>query len=204
MVPNKKIIDPFELGRNNKHAPKFWINSTIDIALNILKHRINIKNSLSKDEFLINEQITRELLGRNIWKYSEAFGKFKGCPFWSVKAFNHFIKMKKEGAMKSQREKLLRHEHVFPQIMLIQMMKNLKNPDKKTLELLFSTYAIATVVTVDENDALNKAGLRQSTPSKDNIWLRYKKIGIEIKNNKLKNIFFNFHLNKINEINLLK
>ena len=112
--------------------------------------------------------------------------------------------MKKEGAMKSQREKLLRHEHVFPQIMLIQMMKNLKNPDKKTLELLFSNYAIATIVTVDENDALNKAGLRQSTPSKDNIWLRYKKIGIEIKNNKLKNIFFNFHLNKINEINLLK
>ena len=58
---------PFVISRRDISSSKSWINFTIDIALNILKYRIkNIKNFI-KEEFNINEQITRELLGRNIW-----------------------------------------------------------------------------------------------------------------------------------------
>ena len=87
---------PFDVSRRDISSSKNWIKFTIDIALNILKHRIKTIKNYSKEEFNINEQITRELLGRNIWKYSEAFGKFKGCPFWSVNAYNQFLLMKKE------------------------------------------------------------------------------------------------------------
>ena len=69
---------PFELGRLGS-APNDWINSTIDIAVNILEHRIKTLDQYSLEGQKVNNLITRELLGRSIWKYSEAFGKFKGC-----------------------------------------------------------------------------------------------------------------------------
>ena len=196
---------PFDVSRRDISSSKNWIKFTIDIALNILKHRIKTIKNYSKEEFNINEQITRELLGRNIWKYSEAFGKFKGCPFWSVNAYNQFLLMKKEKKSKAECEKNLRHEHVYPQILLIKKLKDLKKPTFKILEKLFKEYAIAAVVTKDENNLLNKARLRISTISDNNIWLRYnnKKVEIKIKHNPTTNEFFKYHLSKMKEAKVL-
>ena len=124
---------PFDVSRRDISSSKNWIKFTIGIALNILNHRIKTIKNFSKEEFNINEQITRELLGRNIWKYSEAFGKFKGCPFWSVNAYNHFLLMKKQKKSKAECEKNLRHEHVYPQILLIKKLKELKKPKLNVL-----------------------------------------------------------------------
>ena len=197
---------PFDVSRRDILSSENWINFTLDIALNILNHRIkNIKN-FSKEEFNINEQITRELLGRNIWKYSEAFGKFKGCPFWSVNAYNQFLLMKKQKKSKAECEKNLRHEHVYPQILLIKKLKDLKKPTLNVLEKLFKEYAIATVVTKDENNLLNKAGLRTSTISDENIWHRYnnKNVEIKIKHNPTNNEFFKYHLAKMKKAKVLE
>ena len=195
---------PFDVSRRDISSSKSWINFTIDIALNILKYRIkNIKN-FSKEEFNINEQITRELLGRNIWKYSEAFGKFKGCPFWSVNAYNQFLLMKKQKKSKAECEKNLRHEHVYPQILLIKKLKELKKPKLNVLEKLFKEYAIATVVTKDENNLLNKAGLRTSTISDNNIWFRYKNVKIKVKLNPTNNEFYKNHLVKMKEADVIE
>ena len=196
---------PFVISRRDISSSKNWIKFTIDIALNILKHRIKTIKNFSKEEFNINEQITRELLGRNIWKYSEAFGKFKGCPFWSVNAYNQFLLMKKQKKNKVECEKNLRHEHVYPQILLIKKLKDLKKPTFKILEKLFKEYAIAAVVTKDENNLLNKARLRISTISDDNIWLRYnnKNVEIKIKYNPTNNEFFKYHLSKMKEAKVI-
>ena len=196
---------PFAISRRDISSSKNWIKFTIDIALNILNHRIKTIKNFSKEEFNINEQITRELLGRNIWKYSEAFGKFKGCPFWSVNAYNQFLLMKKQKKSKAECEKNLRHEHVYPQILLIKKLKDLKKPTSKILKKLFKEYAIAAVVTKDENNLLNKARLRISTISDNNIWLRYnnKDVEIKIKNNPTNNEFFKYHLSKMKEAKVI-
>jgi len=196
---------PFVISRRDISSSTNWIKFTIGIALNILNHRIKTIKNFSKEEFNINEQITRELLGRNIWKYSEAFGKFKGCPFWSVNAYNQFLLMKKEKKSKAECEKNLRHEHVYPQILLIKKLKDLKKPTFNVLEKLFKEYAIAAVVTKDENNLLNKASLRITTISDNNIWLRYnnKNVEIKIKHNPTTNEFFKYHLSKMKEAKVL-
>ena len=195
---------PFDVSRRDISSSKNWIKFTIDIALNILNHRIKTIKNFSKEEFNINEQITRELLGRNIWKYSEAFGKFKGCPFWSVNAYNQFLLMKKEKKSKAECEKNLRHEHVYPQILLIKKLKELKKPKLNVLEKLFKEYAIAAVVTKDENNLLNKAGLRTSTISDNNIWFRYKNVKIKVKLNPTNNEFYKNHLVKMKEADVIE
>ena len=195
---------PFDVSRRDISSSKNWIKFTIDIALNILNHRIKSIKNFSKEEFNINEQITRELLGRNIWKYSEAFGKFKGCPFWSVNAYNQFLLMKNQKKSKAECEKNLRHEHVYPQILLIKKLKELKKPKLNVLEKLFKEYAIATVVTKDENNLLNKAGLRTSTISDNNIWFRYKNVKIKVKSNPTNNEFYKNHLVKMKEADVIE
>ena len=113
--------------------------------------------------------------------------------------------MKKQKKSKAECEKNLRHEHVYPQILLIKKLKELKKPKLNVLEKLFKEYAIATVVTKDENNLLNKAGLRTSTISDNNIWLRYNNnnVDIKIKHNPTNNEFFKYHFSKMKEAKVL-
>jgi soluble P-type ATPase len=85
--------------------------------------------------------------------------------------------------------------------LLIKKLKDLKKPSFKILEDLFKKYAIAAVITKDENDLLNKAKLRTLTISDENIWKRYnnKDVQIKIKNNPLNNDFFKYHIAKMEE-----
>lgn len=184
----------FDLGRI-KHNPDSWIKSTIDITVNSLVFRKKVLKEYHRKDLDVFELITRELLGRNIWKYSEAYGKFKGCPFWSTEALNLFESSKHKSLAKVANN--LRHEHTYPQILLINKLKNLEEINYSIVEQLFKKYAVATVVTKQENDKLNSkdVGLRSSTISDENIWLRYnnKKFKIKIAMNHSKNPFFEFH-----------
>jgi len=112
-----------------------------------------------------------------------------------------FLINEKNNNTKAECEKNLRHEHVYPQILLIKKLKDLKKPSHKILEDLFKRYAIAAVITKDENDLLNKAKLRTLTISDENIWKRYnnKDVKIKIKNNTLNNDFFKYHKAKMDE-----
>ena len=196
---------PFQLGRTNS-KPEDWINSTIDIAVNILSHRLKTINDYSKESMRVNDLITKEILGRTIWKYSEAFGKFKGCPFWSVKAYDFYTSQKSKPT--TLIAKNLRHEHTYPQILLIKKMWKLNNPTKKIIRALFDQYAIATVVTKEENLKLNSSavGLRSDTISEKNIWLRYNndKITIKVMENPIDNIFYKYHYKTMKEAQVIK
>ena len=195
---------PFSLGRKNSN-PNDWIDSTVDIAVNILSHRLKTLDTHKEESKKVNDLITRELLGRSIWKYSEAFGKFKGCPFWSVKAYKLFFTQKSSSS--SILGKFLRHEHTFPQRLLIEKLWSLKSPTKDSVRKLYDKYAVATVVTKEENDKLNsrEIGLRVTTINEDNIWLRYNndKIVIKLMQNPLKNIFYDYHIKKIKEAKVI-
>ena len=184
----------FNIGRI-KHNPKSWIKSTIDITVNSLIYRKKILEQYHTEDFKVFELITRELLGRNIWKYSEAYGKFKGCPFWSIDALKLYETSKNKSLAKVANK--LRHEHTYPQILLINKLKNLEEINYKVVENLFKKYAVATIVTKEENEKLNSrdVGLRTATISDDNIWLRYnnKKFKIKIAMNRSKNLFFEYH-----------
>ena len=184
----------FNIGRI-KHNPKSWIKSTIDITVNSLIYRKKILEQYHTEDFKVFELITRELLGRNIWKYSEAYGKFKGCPFWSIDALKLYETSKNKSLAKVANK--LRHEHTYQQILLINKLKNLEEINYKVVENLFKKYAVATVVTKEENEKLNSrdVGLRTATISDDNIWLRYnnKKFKIKIAMNRSKNLFFEYH-----------
>ena len=93
--------------------------------------------------------------------------------------------------------KNLRHEHTFPQKLLVKKMWNLKTPSKKIIRELYDEYAIATVVTKEENLKLNSTavGLRSNTIDESNIWLRYNndRIKIKVMKNPLDNIFYKYH-----------
>jgi len=195
---------PFQLGRSNS-KPEDWINSTIDIAVNILSHRLKAMNDYAEESMRVNNLITREILGRCIWKYSEAFGKFKGCPFWSIEAYNFYINQKSKST--ALIAKNLRHEHTYPQILLIKKMWKLNNPTKKIIRELFDQYAIATVVTKEENLKLNSSavGLRSDTISEKNIWLRYNndKITIKVMENPIDNIFYKYHYKAMKEAQVI-
>ena len=196
---------PFQLGRSNS-KPEDWINSTIDIAVNILSHRLKTMNDYTEESMRVNNLITREILGRCIWKYSEAFGKFKGCPFWSIEAYNFYINQKSKST--ALIAKNLRHEHTYPQILLIKKMWKLNNPTKKIIRALFDQYAIATVVTKEENLKLNSSavGLRSDTISEKNIWLRYNndKITIKLMENPIDNIFYKYHYKAMKEAQVIQ
>jgi hypothetical protein len=73
-------------------------------------------------------------------------------------------------------------------------------------ETLLKEYAIAAVVSMDDNHELNKARLRISTISDNNIWLRYNNnnVEIKIKHNPTNNGFFKYHLSKMKEAKVIK
>ena len=187
---------PFQLSKLGSN-PNDWIEATVDIAVNILKHRLKTLNFYNDEGKKVNDLITRELLGRSIWKYSEAFGKFKGCPFWSVKAYNLFFKQKSSSV--GVLGKYLRHEHTFPQRLLIEKMWSLKDPTNENIRELYDKFAVATVITKEENDKLNsrEIGLRIATIDENNVQLRYNnpKIKIYMVKNPLNKMFFNYHCN---------
>jgi hypothetical protein len=87
---------------------------------------------------------------------------------------------------------------------LINKLKHLKKPTLNILEKLFKEYAIAAVVTKDENNLLNKAGLRTSTISDNNIWFRYKSVKIKLQSNPTNNEFYKYHLAKMKEADVIE
>src|SRR5208282_3024250 len=106
---------------------KYWIRSAIELAAVLLGHRRLMLDRLAPSELTVYERVSGELLSRTIWKYSEARGKFRGNLFWSRKALEHFDEVDRMG------DKLFRHEDVFPQVQLIEILRRLENP--QTLRL---------------------------------------------------------------------
>ena len=128
---------------------EYWISSAIELAALLLGHRRLMLGRLEPSELKVYERVSAELLSRTIWKYSEARGKFRGNPFWSQKALEHFDAGDRMG------DKLFRHEHVFPQVQLIEILRRLEDPQTSQLRPIYQKYAVAAVVLREEDSLLH-------------------------------------------------
>jgi len=158
----------FSSGRHPR--AEYWIRSAIELSAVLLGHRRLMLPRLEPSELKVYERVSGELLSRTIWKYSEARGKFRGNPFWSRKALEHFDEVDRMG------EKLFRHEHVFPQGQLIEILRRLKDPQTSQLRSIYEKYAVAAVVLKEEDSLLHRSGRGRKTVDGGlkNPWLRYK------------------------------
>lgn len=149
---------------------EYWIKSAIELSAVLLEHRRLTLARLEPSELKVYERVSGELLGRTIWKYSEARGKFRGNPFWSRKALEHFDEIDRMG------EKLFRHEHVFPQNQLIEILRRLEDPKTAQLRSIYEKYAVAAVILKEEDSLLHGSGRARNTVDGGlrNPWLRYK------------------------------
>ena len=84
---------------------------------------------------------------------------------------------------------------------VIEKMWSLKDPTNKNIRELYDKFAVATVITKEENDKLNsrETGLRIATIDENNIWLRYNNPKIKIYM-VLNNMFFNYHYNLMQKL----
>jgi hypothetical protein len=158
----------FTSGRHQR--TEYWIRSAVELAGVLLGHRSLMLDRLAPSELTVYERVSGELLSRTIWKYSEARGKFRGNAFWSRKALEHFDEVDRMG------DKLFRHEHVLPQVQLIEVLRRLKDPQTSQLRSIYEKYAVAAVILKEEDSLLHASGRGKNTVDGglDNPWLRYK------------------------------
>lgn len=115
------------------------------------------------------------------WVWTESSGKFNGCPYWTDAAIRRF--------KQERSRKRLRHEHVVPKKVVIDMLFGLKKPTAVSLREILDKYLIGVVVTKEEDDRLNveygksmpeEFGNKKSESFQD-PWLRYRKCGIKVR-----------------------
>ena len=110
------------------------------------------------------------VLSEVVWVWSEFFGKYAGCPWWSAEA------------LKEPKEKNKIHEHVIPKKVLIDTLFSMKNFTAKEIHTYLEKHCIGVVVTKDEDKRLRDLKLGSKMPDDwdgSDIWARYRLAGIE-------------------------
>lgn len=108
------------------------------------------------------------LLDNICWTLSEREGKYAGCRFWSRRALDQRMD--------------LRHEHSVPRRLLITMLLELSAPTEEDVRRVLDL-CVGVVVTVEEDHALNTAGMRSRMPEGwdgRDVFARYRAVGIEV------------------------
>jgi hypothetical protein len=108
------------------------------------------------------------LLDNICWTLSELDGKYEGCRYWSTRAI-------------AQRTDL-RHEHSVPRRVLIGLLLGEPAPSDEDVRRILDL-CVGAVVTVEEDQALNAAGLRAKMPSEwdgQDVFARYRAAGVEL------------------------
>jgi hypothetical protein len=124
------------------------------------------------------------VLADAVWVWSEFYGKYAGCPFWSV------------AAREANSIKELCHEHVVPKRYIIQRLLDLSPPTPEDVHGVLSTYCIGAVVTRDEDRQITQAGFRSSMPDEwdtKDIWIRYRLAGIQMEEKAEQDVHGNTH-----------
>jgi hypothetical protein len=112
-------------------------------------------------------------------KYAGRPGRYTGCKFWTQMAL-----MQHRLDRKSRR---LRHEHIVPKRIVIDMLLKLERPTPESVREICERFLIGVVVTIEEDAVLNE--FRDSMPSEfddpaspeyRDPWLRYRRCKIEV------------------------
>lgn len=154
-------------------SPKneIFMNKSTMISSILTLYKSHIDNSLPLANLLI-------ILNHIMWAWTEYNGKYKGCTWWSEKAYEQFLD--------TSSYKGLRHDHIVPRKELKEEIIKIVE-EKCTFEELYeflNTYLIGCVITHDEDKVINSIGLRDTLGSElttDNKWNRYKQANIKVK-----------------------
>ena len=106
------------------------------------------------------------------WHWTEFRGKYHGCRFWSETAHAHRHR---------KNVKDLRHEHIVPKKVLLEMLFDLASPSASAVRALLDQFCVGIVVTKAEDMQLNHAGLRSRMPDdwdEQDPWARYRAVGL--------------------------
>ena len=112
------------------------------------------------------------VLAEVVWVWSEFNGKYVGCKYWSLAAWK----------VRESDQKWI-HEHVVPKSVIIERLMALSAPTFQAVNDVLQRFCIGVVVTHEEDQRLNKLGLRAKMPEGwdgEYPWARYKAANIEV------------------------
>jgi hypothetical protein len=121
-----------------------------------------------------NDRHLRRLCSALLWQHSEAFGKYRGCQYWSHGAIDSF--KRHDGVVTSKLlygNDALIHEHLFPRGQLIEKLFALSEPTGFAVSELLTKLNTGVVITAGEDKTLSKEGT-ESDP-----WERYRNANIQ-------------------------
>lgn len=135
------------------------------------------------------EVMLKKLLDKVVWAYTEAPGKYRGNPIWSIGANRSYKKWNSRCWKSSKKNKRLVipdddrlvHEHVVPRKFVVSKLLNMANPTERKIGSLLRKFALAAVVTRKENRKLHRHGNDSKVFERD-PWIRYKNAKIRIVN----------------------
>lgn len=185
-----------------------WFSNKMEFA-EFINYGLDEINNGHINKALFEELIKKQLL----WDWSEHTLDWKeesvknklhtiGCGYWTKDALDKCFILgpktinKKSGDSYYERrnditdiKKLVTHEHVIPKKIIASDIMSFKNDPKRNEEMIYDylqKYALACVVTKEENKKLDSEKLRSNLPGQietakntDNPWVRY--ISIDIK-----------------------
>ena len=125
----------------------------------------------------------REPLGQSAWKWSEVWGKYVGCSYWSLAAVGAFEEVAlhhptrspsaiaRLACKRARGSQQLQHEHVFPRKAWRALMNRhvglWQENQLDELVALLDRYCVGCIVTAREHRELT------DRPDCDNPWTRY-------------------------------
>ncbi|SEQ94399.1 hypothetical protein SAMN05216232_3749 [Virgibacillus subterraneus] len=96
------------------------------------------------------------LLDHFLWAWKEYNGKYKGCKWWSEKAYEQYVKREEN------KTKGLIHDHVVPRDVIRQEILKMvtNNCTEEQLYNFFDRHLLGCVITKEEDNTFRKLGLR--------------------------------------------
>ncbi len=124
------------------------------------------------------------VLAEAMWVWTESTGKYEGCPYWTPLAMAVYAvnRMRKRGKYHG-----LRHEHVVPKRVVMDMLESLETPTPEAVHAICEKFLHAVVVTVEEDSFLN-LDYQSTMPAEfedltsehyHDPWLRYRRCSIQ-------------------------
>lgn len=122
------------------------------------------------------------------WVWTEFYGKYIGCPYWSEEALKKFED--EEITKVDVCNKVFRHEHSVPRKVILKHLLNINEVNEEYIHKIFENTLVGVVLTKDEDAELSN-NLKDKMPnylaSKEldkydevDKWARYKEKGILI------------------------
>jgi hypothetical protein len=138
------------------------------IRINLIKDNVT---TLGMKNWLISKEMQKNSIHLITYKWTEAYGKYEGNSFWSLKALQHYDN-------KSKRSEII-HEHIVPRkVIKDKLIERKESMDFDYLKDFFKNVLVGAIITKEEDKSLNNFSLRQKFPDlehvEENPWARYK------------------------------